>query len=179
MDWSWGRAAEIAATLSAFGALASVARSSMGSQRGFRNPWVIGWLTLTLCLIVMFILLNTGVLRIPSSDRSIVRGFLFGSMLLAFITPFLAVWAGFRHQHRIDRILGVLGREEMMHDDSEVETALIREHVEGIRDLDTLRSLRPVIARTRGAPQYDWLTPEWLEERIEAIRIGRITRNTG
>jgi hypothetical protein len=178
MDWSWGRAAELAATISAFGALASMARASMGSWRGLRNPWVRGWLALASCSILALVLLSGGVLPLPTIDRSILRNLLLVVMILALTTPFMAVWAGFRHQHRIDRILGVFGREEIMDADSDAEAALIREHAEALRDLDTLRELQPIVARTGGAPQYPWLTPEWLEDRIEGIRLGRIDRMT-
>jgi hypothetical protein len=119
-------------------------------------------------------LLTRGPLPLPFSERSIMRNATFVILMLAFTTPFMVMWAGFRHQHRIDRLLGIFGREELTHEDSDAEATLIREHVESIRDLEVLRAVQPVIARTGGAPQFVWLTPEWLEERIEAIRLGRI-----
>lgn len=179
MDWSWGRAAEIIGTISAFGVLGSLARASMGSWRGLRNPWVLGWLVLMVCSWLALGLLTGGALPLPSGERAVMLNVLLVVLMLACTTPLMAMWAGFRHQHRIDCRLGIFGREELTHKDSDAEAALIRAHVESIRDLDTLRAVQPIIAQTGGAPQFDWLTPEWLEERIEAIRLGRIGRTTG
>jgi hypothetical protein len=179
MDWSWGRAAEIIGTISAFGVLGSIARASMGNWHGLRNPWVIGWLVLMICSWITLGLLTGGMLPLPISERSVVRTVILVVLVLSLTTPFMAVWAGFRHQDRIDRILGISGREDLTHKRGDIEAALIREHVESIRDLDTLRAVQPIIARTGGAPQYPWLTPEWLEDRIEGIRLGRIDRMTG
>ncbi len=174
MEFSFGRIPELAGMLTSVSAVAVFARAAMGSWRGLRNPWVIGWMLVV--ALMAFAVLTFEMLPPFIRQATPVRAMFLGVVLLGVAAPWLALWAGLRHQHRIDRILGVIGREGVPNEASDVAAALIRHHVESIRDLDTLRRLQPAVARTNGAPQYDWLTPAWIEDRIEAIRLARIGR---
>ena len=139
----------------------------IGGRRAFRNPWVYGSLLLGLVGSAGLLGLSF-LLRDSSHELSDWLGDFSFALLLCG-----AGWAwaaGMRRLEAVNKLLGDAAPDDAStqpYDDDADEMAVLM-------GSERLAALHSLIAPLGGAPGYAWLTPEWVDARLDRLR-GQLT----
>jgi hypothetical protein len=134
----------------------------IGGRRAFRNPWVYGSLLLGLVGSAGLLGLSS-LLRDSSHELSDWLGD-FSFALLLCGTGW--AWAaGMRRVEAVNKLLGDAAPDDANTKPYDAEADEMAVHMGPER----LAALHSLIAPLGGAPGYEWLTPEWVDARLERL----------
>lgn len=144
----------------------------IGGRRGLRNRWVWGLIVVGVLGLVAAFLEAFRQDRVHEGLASPRPGgltaiIIIGGMSLAVIGLGWSVLAAIRR----DRRIGMLLRFPEMEIDPETagDDDFIREQAEALALRPNMEALLKLIEPTGGAPEYDWLTPEWVREQLQVL----------
>lgn len=146
----------------------------IGGRRGLRNPWVYGPLFVSAGAFFFGLYLAYladhrppgSIHRPQNGPEMVVTAIVVGCILTG---PIVAAIAGVRRGNRIDRLLHLpemrLDPEHALQD-LNWHSERVRHLAETLVTTDDLNALLPLVRQMDGAPGYNWLTEEWIRERI-------------
>ncbi|MES2306999.1 MAG: hypothetical protein V4558_15970 [Gemmatimonadota bacterium] len=166
----------IAEMLFAAGIVLVVGVGMIGGRRGLRNPWVyipLSWSLTALCFAFFMAYRND----LPDPGTTYHRLYAFPGLFTFVVSsilvgPLVALWAGFRRGSQIDRLIHAhefpVDREQFF-EDAERYRDTVRARAIGMVTRADLEALLPLVRQTGGAPGYDWLTVDWVQEQLAAL----------